>query len=323
MKVLITGIAGSGGSYLAEWIRANYPDVLIYGLVRWHSTTTQDNLSVLRNEICLYECDMLDLPSLVRVLREVRPDRIFNLASHANVRVAFDTPISVLQNNMMATANLLEAIRLECPETLLLHCSTSEIYGNPEQYPITESHPVKPVNPYAVSKLCQESLAYAYFKSFGIRVVISRAFAYFNPRRRELFSTAFALQVARIETGRQDVLYHGNLDSLRTLVDVRDVASAYWLACDRCDLGEPYNIGGDTVISVGEFLDVLIKKAKRYIQTEQDPALMRPTDITRQVPDVSKFKAKTGWEPKYSFEDSVEFLLEHCRKAVAKETFGT
>ena len=316
MKVLITGIAGSGGSYLAEWILANHLDVEIHGFVRWHSTTSQHNLDAIANHLHLHEVDMIDLPSIIRVLREVKPDRIFNMASHANVRVAFDTPLAVLENNMMLTANLLEAIRLECPGTLLCHCSTSEIYGNPEQYPITELHPVKPVNPYAVSKLCQENLVYAYYKSFNIRCIITRAFAYINPRRRELFSSAFALQIARIEHKKQDILHHGNLDSLRTLVDVRDIMEAYWISCDRCDIGVPYNIGGDNIISVGQFLDLLISKAKCYIQTKQDPALMRPTDITRQVPDVSKFLAKTGWKPKYTFEESVEFLLDHARSTL-------
>lgn len=318
-NVLITGIAGSGGSYLAEYILKEHPEYNVYGFVRWHSTTSQNNLKDIKCNIILHEVDMLDMPSMIRVLRKVRPERIFNLASHANVRVAFDTPISVLENNMMLTANLLEAIRLECPETTLFHCSTSEIYGNPEQYPITEEHPVKPVNPYAVSKLCQENLVYAYHKSFNIRAIISRAFAYINPRRRELFSTAFALQVARIECKKQDILYHGNLDSLRTLVDVRDIVDAYWVACDKCDVGEPYNIGGNTVISVGDFLEILKKHAKVPIICKQDPALMRPVDVTRQVPDVSKFLKKTGWNPKYSFDDSVEFLLDHVRKEVNGE----
>lgn len=318
-NVLITGIAGSGGSYLAEYILKDHPEYNVHGFHRWHSTTSQNNLNDIKDKITLHEVDMLDLPSIIRVLREIKPIRIFNMASHANVRVAFDTPISVLQNNMMLTANLLEAIRLECPETLLCHCSTSEIYGNPEQYPITEEHPVKPVNPYAVSKLCQENLVYAYHKSFNIRAIITRAFAYINPRRRELFSSAFAQQVARIEHKKQSVLYHGNLDSLRTLIDVRDVVDAYWVACDKCDVGVPYNIGGNTAISVADFLDLICLKSNTIIKTEQAKHLMRPSDITRQVPDVTKFENKTGWKPKYSFGESLDFLLEHARKEVAHE----
>jgi GDPmannose 4,6-dehydratase/GDP-4-dehydro-6-deoxy-D-mannose reductase len=315
-NILITGIAGSGGSYLAEYIVEFQPQVQVHGLARWHSTTSQHNLELVKDKIVLHECDMLDLPSMSRILREIKPTKIFNLASHANVRVCFDTPIAVLNNNIMSTANLLEAIRLECPDTIYQHCSTSEVYGNVEQYPITESHPLKPVNPYAVSKLAQESLTYSYYKSFGLRAIITRMFAYINPRRRELFATAFAKQIVEIERGQKSKLRHGNLESLRTLIDVRDAMETYWIACDKCEIGVPYNIGGKSVISVGEFLQILCKHASVPIPCELDPKLLRPTDITNQVPDVSKFEQATGWTPKYSFDDSVEFLLNHIRAEV-------
>src|SRR3990167_33050 len=315
-NILITGIAGSGGSYLAEFLVKEHPEIKVHGFQRWHSTTSQYNLEAVKNEIILHEVDMLDLSSMARILREIKPNRIFNMASHANVRVCFDIPIAILQNNIMSTANLLEAIRLECPETLYHHCSTSEVYGNPETYPITEEHPMKPVNPYAVSKLAQESLVFAYYKSFGLRVIITRMFAYINPRRRELFATAFAKQIARIEFGLQDILWHGNLESLRTLIDVRDAMETYWIACDKCEIGVPYNVGGNTVISVGEFLNILCSHSKVPIICKQDPSLMRPVDVTRQVPDISKFEKCTGWKPKYSFDESVEFLLEHIRKEI-------
>lgn len=313
-KVLITGISGSGGSYLAEYLVKEHPEVEVHGIARWHSTTSLRNIENIKNKVNIYECDLLDMACIIRILRELKPDKIFNLASHANVRVCFDTPIAVLNNNIFSTANLLEAIRLECPETLYHNCSTSEVYGNPEIYPITESHPLKPVNPYAVSKLTQESLGYAYFKSWKLRVINTRMFAYINPRRRELFSTAFAIQIARIEKGKQGVLLHGNLDSLRTLIDVRDAMETYWIACEKCVEGESYNIGGKDVISVGEFLNILTTKSKVSIATYQHERLMRPVDVTRQVPDVSKFEKATGWKPKYNIEKSIEFLMEEVRK---------
>ena len=144
-----------------------------------------------------------------------------------------------------------------------------------------------------------------------MKVVITRAFAYLNPRRQDLFASAFAKKIAEIERGEREIMTHGNLDSIRTLIDVRDIAEAYWLACQHCEYGKPYNVGGETVISVGEFLDLLKKKATVKIESEVDKALLRPVDVTLQVPDVSKFVEATGWKPKYSFEDSVEFLLDH------------
>lgn len=313
---LISGIAGSGGSYLAEYIVNNHPDWQVHGLKRWHSTTTTDNLNAIKDKIKLHECDLLDLSSIIRVLREVQPERIFALASHANVRVCFDTPLAVLYNNVISMANLLEAVRLTCPYTLIQLCSTSEVYGNPKIFPMTEEHPKVPVNPYAVSKLTQETLAYAYYKSWNLRIIITRMFAYVNPRRHDLFSTAFSCQIAKIENGSLKTLTHGNLDSIRTLIDVRDAMESYWIACDKCEIGEAYNIGGDTNISVGGFLNKLIEHTKAPIIKEQDSTLLRPVDVTCQIPDCSKFFNKTGWKPKYSLDESIEFLLEHVRKEV-------
>ena len=311
---LITGIQGSGGSYLAEYLVKKHPEVEVHGCARWHSTTSGANLNAIKDKIVLHECDLMDFSSLTRVLRAVKPSRIFNLASHANVRVCFDTPIAVLNNNIMLMANLLEAVRLECPEALFQHCSTSEVYGNPLIFPMTEEHPKVPVNPYAVSKLSQEALAYAYFKSWGLRIIITRMFAYINPRRRDLFASTFAHQIVQIEKGKQAVLKHGNLDSVRTLIDVRDAMETYWITCEKCQIGEAYNIGGRNILSVGDFLVLLKSHAKVKIISEQDRNLLRPIDVTRQIPDTSKFDNLTGWKPHYSLDESVEFLLDYYRK---------
>lgn len=313
-KILVAGGAGAAGSYLCEYLVNEHPEVEVHTLSRWHSTTTQHNLSSIKDRYIPHECDLTDLSSVIRTLREVKPDKIFNLAASANVKVCFDTPLAVLQNNMMSTANLLEGIRLECPDCIYNHCSTSEVYGSPQDRPITENHRRLPVNPYAASKLCQESLTYAYFKSYNIRSVITRAFAYICPRRLEIFSTSFAYQIRNIELGKQDVLRHGNLESIRTLIDVRDIVNAYWIASEKCEYGVPYNIGGKDIISVREFLDLLIKKSKVPIICVQDPALMRPVDITHQIVDISKFEEQTGWAARYTLEESIEFLLDEVRR---------
>lgn len=312
-SALITGITGSGGSYLAEYILDNHPEVNLTGICRWHSTTTTTNIKHIEDSIKIYECDLLDLSSIIRTLVDVKPDKIFHLAAYANVRKCFDTPLSVVNNNIMGTANLLEAIRLVHPETILQICSTSEVYGNPLTVPMTEQHPIQPVNPYAVSKLAQEALAYSYFQSWNLNVIITRMFAYINPRRPDLFATAFASQIAKIENGEQKVLKHGNLDSIRTLIDVRDAMKTYWLACEQCKPGEVYNIGGRDVVSVREFLDILKSHAKVPIVSELSTDLLRPVDVTKQIPDTTKFDSLTNWTPDYTLDDSVEFLLECCR----------
>lgn len=320
-KVLITGISGSGGSYLADYIVENHPATEVHGIARWHSTTSQKNLEKSASKVTVHECDLTDLSSVLRVIQEVAPDGIMHIASYANVRAAFSTPLSVLQNNIMGTANLFEAVRLSQLDPVIQLCSTSEVYGkvDPKNVPITEDCPINAVNPYSVSKVTQDLLGHTYFMAYGMKIITTRMFAYLNPRRSDLFATSFALQVARIEQGKQKILRHGNLDSTRTLIDVRDAMESYWMALTRGEIGESYNIGGTTVIKVGEFLDLLKKMASCDIPSEVNPDLLRPVDITLQIPDTSKFEKATGWKPKYSFEESVEFLLQHCRDAVAKE----
>ena len=258
----------------------------------------------------------MDISSIIRVLKKCNPTRIFHLAAYANVRKAFDTPLAVLNNNIMGTAHLLEAVRMVCPDCLVQICSSSEVYGNPQTTPMLETHPIMPVNPYSVSKLSQESLGYAYHKSWGMNIILTRMFAYINPRRTDLFASSFATQIAEIECGKREVLVHGNLESVRTLIDVRDAMESYWVACDHCDPGEPYNIGGESVVTVGDFLEILKKKSKVPIESRQNPDLLRPVDITLQIPDTKKFYEATKWRPKISLDESIEFLLDECRKRV-------
>ena len=318
--VLITGIAGSGGSYLAEYITEHHPHVGIHGIARWHSTSSPKNLARVQDRIELHECDLNDFSSTFSVAKAVRPDAVFHLAAHANVRAGFITPLSVLSNNVMGTANLLEAIRIAEIDPLIQLCSTSEVYGqvDPKNVPIKEDCPLQPSSPYAVSKLSQDMLGLAYFRSYAMRIVRTRMFAYFNPRRVDLFATSFARQVAMIERGEQQELVHGNLDSVRTLIDVRDAMRAYWDAVLYCEPGEAYNIGGQTTISVGEFLEMLKTLSTAPILSRVDPKLLRPSDVTLQIPCTDKFVQATSWEPHYSFEESVEHLLSYWRKETEK-----
>lgn len=321
-RVLITGVTGSGGSYLAEHVVKKYPQIEVHGIGRWHSAGNHNNLSEIRDKVLYRECDLMDFSSILNALKESKPDVIFHLASHANVRASFDTPLSVISNNVMGTANLFEAIRASNSMPVVQMCSTSEVYGQvmAGEIPITENNALRPTSPYAVSKVAQDLLGYTYFSAYGIPVVRTRMFAYLNPRRVDLFATSFARQVARIEVGLQDELVHGNLDSVRTIVDVRDAMSAYWAAALYCKPGEVYNIGGGTSISVGEFLDLLKSLARTRIPSRIDSALLRPADVTLQIPDISKFQNQTNWYPQYTFQESVEFLLNYWRGRVLSES---
>ena len=149
-RALITGISGSGASYLADFLL--FQNLEIHGMARWHSTSTNNNLKNIADKITIHDCDLLDLSSVIRTLRKVKPDYIFHLASHANVRSCFDNPIAVMNNNVNCTINLFEAIRLEGLDPVVQFCGTSEVYGQvkEEDLPITEENKIDPVNIYAI-----------------------------------------------------------------------------------------------------------------------------------------------------------------------------
>ena len=269
----------------------------------------------------VHEADLTDFPAVFSAMEAAKPDAIFHLAAHANVRASFQTPNTVLSNNVLGTSTLFEAIRLAQLDPLIQLCSTSEVYGqvDPRYVPIDEDAPMRPVSPYAVSKTTQDLLGYAYFRSYGMRIIRTRMFTYLNPRRTDLFATSFARQVAWIERGLQEgPLLHGNLDSVRTMIDVRDAVGAYWEAALYCEPGEAYNIGGTTVMKVGDFLEQLVALATVPIETRCDPNLLRPTDVTLQIPNTAKFEAATGWKPVHPFSDSMAHLLAYWRGKAAE-----
>ena len=318
---LITGISGSGGSYLAEHLVKHKSNVKVHGISRSHTTTTSINLEAIANQINVHECDLNDYGSIIGVLQDVKPTQIYHLAANANVRTSFDYPLAFLQNNIMGTANLLDAIRRSGENPRFMMCSSSEVYGqvDPKNVPINEDCPINPSSPYSVSKIAQDLLGQTHVKSYDMDIVTTRMFTYINPRRSDLFATAFASQIARIESGKQEVLLHGNLDSVRTIIDVRDAMSAYVSALEKGKKGEVYNIGGEKTLKVGEFLDILKSYATVNIPSKVDSKLLRPADVTLQIPDTTKFRNETGWTPKYEFEETVGHLLNHCRERVKKE----
>jgi GDP-mannose 4,6-dehydratase len=315
-RALITGIGGSAGSYLAEYIVSKHPGVEVHGISRWHGFSS-DNLKAVQDKVTVHEADLLDFGSVLSVLEEVQPDAVFHLAAHANVRASFLTPSAVLTNNIVGTSNLFEAIRLARLDPVIKLCSTSEVYGqvDPLHVPIKEDAPLRPASPYAVSKATQDMLGWTYFNSYNMSIIRTRMFGYLNNRRTDLFATSFARQVAWIERGLQKELVHGNLDSVRTLIDVRDAVRAYWLAIEKCQPGQVYNIGGTTPVKVGDYLDRLVEMSEVPIPTRSDPNLLRPADVTLQIPCVDKFVDETSWQPAYTLEESVVDMLAHWRRA--------
>lgn len=315
MRVLITGITGMVGSHLAEYILANHLDVEVHGLVRWRSPMA--NIEQIQPKLSLHCAELRDLNSLVILLTKVKPERIFHLAAQSFVTTSFDAPADTLHTNVIGTTNLLDAVRIVGIDPIIHICSSSEVYGQvtKDEVPIRESNPLRPASPYAVSKVGEDMIALQYFLSYGIKAIRTRMFTHTGPRRGDIFAeSAFAKQIAEIEAGvRPNPLKVGNLDSVRTFSDVRDAVKAYWLLLEKCTPGEVYNIGGNQTMTVGEMLEMLKGMANTKIEHEVDRALLRPSDVTLQIPDISKFQSATGWEPEIPLEKTLRDLLDYHR----------
>lgn len=324
-KVLITGITGFVGSHLAEYILNNHPQVEICGLVRWRSP--RENLQNILGKIYLFYGDLQDLSSIRTILEQHKPDVIFHLAAQSYVDFSFIAPIATLEANVIGTANLLEAIRqlkkTDSYDPIVHVCSSSEVYGQvrKNEVPIKEDNPFRPASPYAVSKVAEDMLALQYFLSWGIKTIRTRMFTHEGPRRGEVFAPSnFAKQIAAIEIERQkSVVEVGNLESIRTYMDVRDAVCAYWLLVNKCRPGRVYNIGGAETMTVGQMLKKLLRHSTvKNIKIKVDPKRLRPSDVTLQIPSVSKFKKETGWEPKIKFETTLHDMLDWWREYYKK-----
>ena len=315
MKALITGITGFVGSHLAEHLIARGDEV--YGTVRWRSRL--DNITHIKDKIKLIETDIRDSYSIEKTLREVQPDVIFHLAAQSFVHSSFNAPQETLSTNIIGTVNLLEAVRSLKSNPVIQIAGSSEEYGfvKPNETPIRETNPLRPLSPYGVSKVAEDMLAYQYHKSYGLKTVITRAFNHEGPRRGEVFSTSnFAKQIAEIEKGKEPVIHVGNLNASRDFTDVRDVVRAYMISTEKCDYGEAYNICSGKAWKISDMLNLLLSMSQKKIEVRQDPTRMRPSDVEILLGDSTKFNQKTGWAPKIPFETTMKDLLDYWRKLV-------
>lgn len=325
MKVLITGITGFAGSHLADYILANFPEVEISGIKRWRSKT--ENIEQFKDKFKFYECDIKDAHNVYEVIDEIRPDKIFHLAAQSYVPASWESPTETLTINITGQCNILEAVKKvkskeKDYDPVILIAGSSEEYGlvYSEELPIKETNPLRPLSPYAVSKVCQDLLGFQYWHSYKIKSIRSRAFNHSGPRRGEVFvDSNFAQQIAKIEKGKQKpIIKVGNLDAKRDFTDVRDMVKAYWLATEKCQSGEIYNICSEKAYSIKEVLDKLLSLSTvKDIKIEQDPARMRPSDVPLLSGDCTKFKQATGWKVEIDYlNQTLEDMLNYWRERV-------
>lgn len=347
MRVLITGVTGMTGSHLAEYL-LQMEGVEVYGVYRWRSrmenleelrkagrltmvddsttiTSPHDLESMLEGRsqpvsLNLVQGDISDAFSMKRIIAAVKPDRIFHLAAQSYVPGSWNAPAETLQRNIIGQVNLLEAVREVELDPLIHIAGSSEEYGYvlPEELPVKETNCLRPLSPYGVSKVAQEMLAYQYFRSYGLRTIVTRGFNHEGPRRGEVFVTSnMAKQIAEIEKGlKPAVLYVGDLSSKRDWSDVRDFVQAYWLVMEKGVPGEVYNIGSGVAREVREMIEVLLSLTDASIEVRVDPARFRPSDVKVLIADVTKFSSLTGWQPQIPFEETMKDLLNYWRERV-------
>jgi GDP-4-dehydro-6-deoxy-D-mannose reductase len=318
MRALITGITGFAGSHLAEYLLAEHPGVEVFGTYRWRSR--MDNIEHLRSRVKLLEADLRDYTSTYNALDRSRPDFIFHLAAQSFVPSSWTAPNETLTTNVAGQTNLFEAVRaLRIDPVVQIACSSEE-YGLvlPDEVPIKETNPLRPLSPYAVSKVAQDYLGYQYFQSYGLKAIRTRGFNHTGPRRGQVFVTSnFCSQVAAIELGMQEpVIRVGNIEAIRDFTDVRDMVRAYWLAVNHGKPGEVYNIATGHGIRIREMLDRVIALADVEVKIEVDPERLRPSDVEILIGDSSKFRADTGWEPRIPFEQTLRDLLDYWRRTL-------
>jgi len=321
MKILITGITGFIGSHLAEYCLKK-PDAEVYGTIMSHHLGDElRRIKVIKDKIELLECDLTNRVGVARVLEKIKPDKIFHLAAQSFVPVSWKSPEDTLYNNIISELNIFEVVREMKLEPVIVIACSSEEYGliSKDELPIKETNPLRPLSPYAVSKIGQEKLAFQYHHSYGLKTVLTRFFNTEGPRRGQDFVTSnFAKQIAEIEKKKKKpVIYVGNLEAKRDFTDVRDMTRAYWLASEECKFGEPYNVCSGKARSIKSVLELLLSLSKvKNIEIKQDPSRMRPSDVPILLGDYSKFKKQTGWQPEIPFEKTMEDSLNFWRKRV-------
>lgn len=328
-RVLITGITGMVGSHLADYL-LEQTDWDIVGLCRWRSP--MDNLGHLagrinaKDRIALLYGDLRDTLSIQAAVATSRPDYVFHLAAQSFPRTSFDAPLDTMDTNIQGTVRILDALKEHAPKAIIHVCASSEVFGRvrKEMLPIDEECSFHPASPYAISKVGTDLVGRFYAEAYGMTIMTTRMFTHTGPRRGDVFAeSTFAKQIAMIERGLiPPVVKVGNLQSLRTVADVRDAVRAYFLLVTVNPVaGAYYNIGGTHSCTVGDILDNLLafSPRKSEIRIEVDPDRLRPIDADLQIPNTAKFEAHTGWTPQIPYQQTLRDLLDYWRGRIDKE----
>jgi GDP-4-dehydro-6-deoxy-D-mannose reductase len=322
-RILITGITGFVGSHMADFIINNYPKYEVWGVKRWH-LSSKHHIKHIYDKINWVDCNIQDPYSTVKMIKKVNPDRVFHFAAESFVSPSWDNPLQYMDVNYKGTVNLLEGLRAIGSKAPFHIPGSGEEYGEifENELPINTETVMRPVNPYAVTKIAQDLIGFVYFKSYGINVIRTRAFNHEGPRRENVFGIPwYAYQIAKIEAGLQEkVIKVGHIDDKRNFTHVYDMVKAYWVASEKCEPGKLYLVGSESDNSVFTFREALEKlitmSSEDGITYKEDSQYVRPTNVPFLIADISDFTKDTGWKPSIPFEIILEDTLEYWRKRV-------
>lgn len=315
MTALVTGITGFVGSHLAEHLLARGDQV-----VGWsRSGVWPADVEHLAIHVELIRVEATDADAARRSLAAVRPDAIYHLAGQANVPASFAHPDATWRTNFLGARTLFDAVLASCPAARVLVVGTGQVHGQPRQseLPISESTPLRPINPYAVSKAAADLLALRYVAESRLHAVIARPFNHIGPRQDESYAVAhFAKQIAALEKSQGPRVMHvGRLDVERDFTDVRDVVRAYPALIERGEPGEIFNVASGVTRSLRSLLDELLGQARASISVRQTEELLRKSDPDRIAVSCVRLRQRTGWQPLLPMETTLRDTLASWRQA--------
>lgn len=310
MRVLITGITGQDGSYMADFLLEKGYEV--YGLVRRSSLEKYDRIESIVDRIKFVEGDLTDQGSLDAAIKEIQPDEVYNLAAQSFVPVSWNQPVLTADVTGLGVLRMVEAIRKHCPNAKYLQASSSEMFGKVKEKPQTEKTPFHPRSPYGVAKVFGHHITVNYRESYGLFACSSICFNHESPRRGAEFVTRKVTQhAARIKLGLADRLKMGNLDAQRDWGYAGDYIWAMWLMLQQ-PTPDDFVIATGETHSINELLDVAFSYVgldwKKYV--EIDPKLVRPAEVDYLCGDAGKARRVLGWKPKVNFRQLVEMMVE-------------
>lgn len=310
MKALITGITGQDGSYLADFLLEKGYEV--YGMVRRSSTETFDRIAHIKDRVTLVQADLLDQVSLMKMLEEVRPEEIYNLAAMSFVPTSWTQPVLTGEFTALGVTRLLEAMRQICPKAKYYQASSSEMFGMVREVPQKETTPFHPRSPYGVAKAYGHHITVNYRESYDLFALSGILFNHESPRRgKEFVTRKISDAVAQIKLGLMKKLPMGNIEAKRDWGFAGDYVRAMWMMLQQ-DKPDDYVIATGTNHSVREFLELAFSSVSLHWEdfVVTDPKLLRPAEVDHLLGDASKAKKNLGWHPEVDFKGLVHMMVE-------------